>query len=236
MKFLKDFHVDKKPKSIFLILLIFFSSLSYPNNTSTYSLEAASQCKRPLKSPPRNLFVKSYKIYTYPGPWTIFDINGDGWCDWIRSGYEGYRLDQEDPAMKDFIYLGTSKSWRYYDSPKNIENLTSDEIWKLNDRSLFSDAGANQFYEPIPIYVNNERKPYVVTAIRYDAPAPPPGYDRIYVTRWDDEHDGLTAVPDEEKKAVWQFLRIRICKGLGDDYEKVHGPRIITLGPLCQNR
>jgi hypothetical protein len=233
---MKNFHLKIKSKPIFFMLLILLASPSYSNDALKYSFETENQCKRSLGLPPENLFVKSYKIYTYPGPWTIFDINGDGWCDWVRGGYEGYRLDQEDPAMKDFIYLGTSKGWRYYDSPKNTKNLTSDEIWKLNDGSLFSAAGANQFFEPIPVYVNNERKPYVVTAVRYDAPAPPPGYDRIYVTRWDDKHDGLTSVPDEEKKAVWEFLRMKLCNGLRDDYEKIHGPRIITLGPLCEKR
>lgn len=216
-----------------LMAMMFVSLNSYSQNTSTYSLDKKVDCRVPPKSPPRKLLSKSYKIYTYPGPWTVFDINGDGWCDWVRGGYEGYRLDQEEPAVKDFIYLGGSTGWRYYQSPKNVAHLNFDERWKLKEHSLFSDAGAVAFYEPIPVYLNNERKPYVVTAIRYDAPAPPPGYDRILITRWSDDYDGLKEVPDEEKKVIWNFLKKDLCNRPRDDYEILYGPRIIKRGTLC---
>ena len=161
---------------------------------------------------------------------SVFDINGDGWCDWVRGGYEGYRLDQEEPTMKDFIYLGNSKGWEYYDSPQNAEDLDWEEMWKLKEHSLFSGAGAVQFYEPIPVYVNNERKPYIVTAVRYDAPAPPPDYDRIIITRWDNKYGGLIEVPDKEKKIIWDFLKETLCNRPRDEYEKLSDPRIITRG------
>lgn len=217
----------------FFLVMLFLSSDSYSKNTLIYSLDKKFDCKKPPKSPPKKLLLKSYKIYTFPGPWSTFDINGDGWCDWVRGGYEGYRSDQEDATLRDFIYLGRATGWSYYESPKNVENLNFDEMRHLNKHSLFSDSGAVEFYEPIPVYVNSERKPYIVTAIRYDAPAPPPGYDRVLVTRWSDKYHGLKEVSDEEKKLIWNFLKKDLCNLPADNYESSYGPRIIKRGALC---
>jgi hypothetical protein len=188
----------------------------------------------PPKAPPKNLFLKSYKIYTYPGPWDVFDINGDGWCDWVRGGHEGYRTDEEEPVLRDFIYLGTSRGWKNYDSPKNAGKFSKYEIWEMKYIYLIGDSRAVSFYEPIPVYINNERKPYVVTSIRYDAPAPPPGYEKILVTRWDDDQEALREVSDREKEDIWRFLRKTLCNRPRDNYEIVNGPRMITLGALCK--
>jgi hypothetical protein len=215
-------------------LALFTSSISCAEGALGYSLQQKSSCQMSPKSPPKSVFSKSYKIYTYPGPWTIVDINGDGWCDWVRSGHEGYRTDEEEPVLRDFIYLGTSHGWRNYDSPKNPNNFTSYNIWEMKSDYLLSSSKAVSFYEPIPVYINDEKKPYMVTAIRYDAPAPPPDYDQVLVTRWDGGQDALKKVSGEEKEAIWNFLRKALCNRPRDDYEKMHSPRIITLGALCK--
>lgn len=234
MKIFNNFEMAKKYYFYIFWLLLFSPSISYSEGASEYSLQQKLPCQMSPKAPPKSIFSKSYKIYTYPGPWTIVDINGDGWCDWVRGGHEGYRTDEEEPVLQDFIYLGTSRGWRNYNSPKNSDNFTKYKIWEMKSDYLLRSSKAVSFYEPIPVYINDERKPYMVTAIRYDAPAPPPDYDKVLVTRWDGDQDALREVSSKEKEAVWSFLRKALCNRPRDSYEKVYGPRIITLGTLCK--
>lgn len=199
-----------------------------------YSLRPDSDCRASPKAPPKSFFLRSYRTYTYPGPWSVFDINGDGWCDWVRGGYEGHSKDQEEPVLKDFIYLGTSSGWRYYDSPPRKKNLNRDQVWELEKYYLFGESKALNFFEPVPVYKHEDSTPYIVTAIRFDAPAPPPDYDHTYVTRWDRELDGLKEVSSEEKNSVLVFLRRALCiKHPSDLYRKYYGPLMIAQGELC---
>jgi len=220
--------------SYILWLVLIAPSISSAEGVVEYSLRQKNSCQMSPKAPPKSVFSKSYKIYTYPGPWTIVDINGDGWCDWVRGGHEGYRTDEEEPVLREFIYLGTSRGWRNYASPKNPDNLNGYKIWEMKRDYLLGSSRAVSFYEPIPVYINDEKKPYMITVIRYDAPAPPPDYDQVLITRWDNGKDALKEVSGEEKEAIWNFLRKTLCNRPRDDYEKVHGPRIITLGALCK--
>lgn len=167
-----------------LVILFFFvfigtSAFASAEDLDELSFKPFVACKKPPVSPPRKLLSRWYKTYMYAGSWEIFDINGDGWCDWIRGGNEGYRSDQESPPLREFIYLGTGKGWRQFDK-KNIEfDSEAAGYGPYETVVLFGHFSAISFVEPIAIYSKRQRKPYVVAVFRWDAPAPPP--DREYI-------------------------------------------------------
>src|SRR6476620_2764750 len=102
---------------IFLICM-YISNFALSEDIKNLSFKPSVSCKKSPISPPKKILSKSYKTYIFAGNWSIFDINGDGWCDWVRGGNEGYRLDEEDPPLREFIYLGTAKGWRHFDQKK----------------------------------------------------------------------------------------------------------------------
>ena len=199
------------------------------------SFAALKICKKSPVSVPNELFHKHYKIYTAFGDWKIFDINGDGWCDWIRGGHEGYRTDIDSPPMRDFIYLGTPNGWRYFDKNEIGEMSQGDIDDDKKEKVLSKDYNALNFYQPLAIYKNGDIKPYIVSVIRYDAPAPPPNRENINVYQWDDRIDKLRKVSSGNRNLIINFLHDQLCKNPpalmdGD------GPFIITMGDLCTPR
>lgn len=189
-------------------------------------------CKRAPVSPSKTLLNRGYKIYMQVGSWAIFDINGDGWCDWIRGGHEGYRTDNEDPPMREFIYLGSSKGWRHFDQAK-IDEKSKANISGFNMQNMLSKHhSALNFYQPIAVYRKGQAQPYIATVVRNDAPAPPPNRDQIDVYQWSDQMDKLLIVSDKERGMIIDFLEGQLCKyppALMDG----EGRFIISMGDLC---
>lgn len=218
------------------VVFIFFSFCTtvHADNDSDLSFSPYQTCKKPPNSPPKRILNRDYKIYMQVGSWAIFDINGDGWCDWVRGGHEGYSKDYEDPPMRDFIYLGTSKGWRHFDQKKQNKNSTNYIAWKSEENILSQHHNALNFYQPIAIHSKEKVKPYIATVVRYDAPAPPPNRNQIDVYQWSDSMDKLLVVSDKERDMVIDFLRKKLC---------IYPPTsingedrfILTMGNLCEN-
>lgn len=197
---------------IILSLIYFgFSENAYANNYLNLSFVPFHICQKPPISPPQKLLNRSYKTYMQVGSWTIFDINGDGWCDWVRGGHEGFARDSEDPPMRDFIYLGTPKGWRHFDRAEKIEKSNKYLGIKNEKNMLSQNHNALNFFQPVAIYSRDQAKPYIATVVRYDAPAPPPNRDQIDIYQWDDQIDKLVGVSEKERDAVIDFLRDKFC-------------------------
>lgn len=201
-------------------------------NIKELSLVPFETCKKPPVSPSPKLFKRSYKTYIYAGSWAILDINGDGWCDWVRGGNEGYRSDQEYPPMREFIYLGTAKGWRHFDQPE----IKHGEIdgWGQGEITLISgDYAALNFFQPIAIYSKGITKPYIAAVIRYDAPAPAPDRENINVFQWSDSLDKLHKVPEKERIAIIDFLHDKLCKDKPELMADGDSPFLLAQGDLC---
>lgn len=189
-------------------------------------------CKKSPVHPSKKLLDRTYKTYMKVDSWAIYDINGDGWCDWIRGGHEGYRTDIDTPPMRDFIYLGTPKGWRHFDQSK-LEKKSKVEIYKGDGGNILSqEDNAYNFYQPIAVYKKDLIKPYIASVVRMDAPAPAPNRDQIEVFQWNDQLDKLLKVPEKDRISVIDFLHNELCKNPpalmdGD------GPFILTMGNLC---
>lgn len=221
-------------KRMILTVIIFINGTlpAFAKNSSELSFVPFQACKKSPVSPPSKLFRKAYKTYINPGPWAIFDINGDGWCDWVGSGNEGYRSDQEYPPMREFIYLGTVNGWRHFDQPK-VKHREM-EAWEEGKLIMIaSNYAALNFVEPIPIYSKGEAKPYVISVIRYDAPAPPPESEKINVFRWRDDLDKLYKVTEDERIMVINFLHDTLCKYPPDLITVDGSPFLLAQGDLC---
>ncbi len=218
-----------------IIFLIFMSTsaFSFAESLAELSFKPFMACKKPPASPSQKLLGRWYKTYMYAGSWEIFDINGDGWCDWVRGGNEGYRSDQEEPPLREFIYLGTDKGWRRFDK-KNIEfDAKAEGYDSFETVVLFGHYSASNFVEPIAIYSKGRRKPYVVAVTRWDAPAPPPDREKINVFQWDDELDKLRKVPEEDRLRIVDFLHEKLCKDHPDLKSYGDSPFLLSQGDLC---
>jgi hypothetical protein len=178
-----------------------------------FSFEPLQKCMLSGRPPPKALLTKRYKIYTGLEKWRLKDINGDGICDWIRGGYEGYRTDQEAPPVGEFIYLGTSTGWRKIAQSKRHIREQGREDRVATRGVLEPYVEAYNFYAPVFIYSPNRRAPYVLSLSRPDAPAPAPGIDDVLVMRWDDSYDLLRFISENERLAVLGFAKIEVCKG-----------------------
>ena len=205
---------------------------SFAEAGPTLSFIPLQSCKRPPVSPPPRLLSRSYKTYMQVGNWAIFDINGDGWCDWVRGGHEGYRTDNEEPPMRDFIYLGTSKGWRHFDQAKPGEKSKA-HVGGYDAQNIISEHhNALNFYQPIAIYRKSLAKPYIATVTRYDAPAPPPNRDQIEVYQWSDQLDKLLKVSEAETSMVLDFLQNQLCRNPPTLMDG-EGRFILAMGDLC---
>lgn len=217
------------------VLFIFsnFCMNVYADNASDLSFVPFQICKKPPSSPPKKLLDRRYKIYMQVGNWAIFDINGDGWCDWVRGGHEGCSKDNEDPPMRDFIYLGTSNGWRHFDQAKPDEKSKNKIVEKNEENVLSQQHNALNFYQPIAIYRKGKTKPYIATVVRYDAPAPPPNRNQIDVYRWSDQIDKLLVVSEKERDMVIDFLRKKFCMY---PPTSINGEDrfILAMGNLCE--
>lgn len=219
---------------LFAWLLIFTMPLKvHASYEQQLSFKPFKECKKSQKFPPNYFFEKSYITYHSPGNWKIFDINGDGLCDWVRGGHEGDRRDEDEPRLRDFIYLGTSNGWRHYPE-SNIRKVSSTSIRKNSGNEFISGKTfATEFFQPIAIYVSSHEKPYIAVITRFDAPAPPPDRENINVLQWNENLDRLGPVSEKERILVINFLQSELCKNspaLRDDYGS---PLIITRGTLC---
>ena len=205
------------------------------NESPDLSFAPTKICKKSTIHPPKTLLRRTYRTYMKVDSWAIYDINGDGWCDWIRGGHEGYRTDVDSPPMRDFIYLGTHKGWRHFDQSK-LEKKSKVEIYKDDGGNILSEEdNAYNFYQPIAVYNKELIKPYIASVVRMDAPAPAPNRDQIEVFQWNDQLDKLLKVPEKVRISVIDFLHDQLCKNPpalmdGD------GPFIITMGDLCTPR
>lgn len=201
-----------------------------------FSFNATRECKKPPISPSNKTLYKQYNIYTHFGAWKIYDINGDGWCDWVRGGNEGYRTDMDEPKMHDFIYLGTSSGWRYFDHLTTKKNSDIKIINHLDRDVISANDRAITFIEPIAVYAEAEAKPYIVVIVRYDAPAPPPDRNDIMVYRWDDQLDKLVQVSKKATTEVVDFLHEQLCKEPSALRTEFDSPFLISQGTLCYPR
>lgn len=219
-----------------LALILFFTSMSacaLSEDIKDLSFKPFVTCKKSPISPSKKLLERWYKTYVFAGNWEIFDINGDGWCDWVRGGNEGYRSDQENPPLREFIYLGTDKGWRHFDQ-KNIKfDSEAAGYGRYETVVLSGQYSASNFVEPIAIYSKGRRKPYVVAVTRWDAPAPPPDREKINVFQWDDELDKLRKVPEEDRLRIVDFLHYKLCKEPPDLKSYGDSPFLLSQGDLC---
>ena len=220
-------------KLVLFLIFINTSTFIFAEELSEFSFKPFVACKKPPASPPKKLLERWYKTYMYAGSWEIFDINGDGWCDWVRGGNEGYRSDQEEPPLREFIYLGTARGWRHFDK-KNIKfDSEAAGYGPYETVVLFGNYSASNFVEPIAIYSKRRKKPYVVAVTRWDAPAPPPDRDYINVFQWDDELDKLRKVPEKDRLGIVDFLHKKLCKDRPELKSYGDSPFLLSQGNLC---
>jgi len=218
--------------SIILVLASgFFPVLA--ENASDFSLVPFDKCKKPPVSPSKKRLDRTYKIYYYAGSWAIFDINGDGWCDWVRGGNEGYRSDQEEPPLREFIYLGTSKGWRYFDKEKLEVDSELAGFGRFETVVLSGHYAAMNFVEPIAIYSRGQSKPYIAAVTRFDGPAPVPSREDINVFLWNDKLDKLHKVAENDRLKVMNFLHDKLCKYPAELMSYGDSPFLLAQGDLC---
>ena len=208
-------------------------ALSKNVSSADLSLQPKTGCKSPPKKFSSIIQKKAYKTYYPAGEWQVFDINGDGWCDRIRGGYEGHRKDQELPPMHEFIYLGKKSGWlsfiNFYSYKISIGKIKAENI----DGYVTGDSWAAGFFEPIAIYADDEPIPYVATVFRPDGPAPPPDREKIFVYQWDSNAGMLHSVDSAKKLLIVNFFRTNAC---GDNPKiKFDGyPTMLSAGSLCK--
>lgn len=214
-------------------IFMYINNSAFSEDIRNLSFKSSISCKKSPVSPSKKMLNKAYKTYIFAGNWSIFDINGDGWCDWVRGGNEGYRTDEEEPPLREFIYLGTAKGWRHFDQ-KNAKvhspNLEP-EIGKTV--VLPGSAAALNFVEPIPIYVKGKAKPYIATVVRLDAPAPPPDRENIMVFQWNNELDKLHIVSESERTSIVAFLHEKLCGKRPELTIYGDSPFLLAQGNLC---
>lgn len=221
---------------IFAALTIFVTPLNaHASYEQKLSFKPFEECKKSPKFPPKYFLEKSYQTYHSPGKWKTFDINGDGLCDWVRGGHEGDRRDEDEPRLRDFIYLGTPNGWRHY-AESNIKNMSSNSMLEKSGNKIISGRTfALEFFQPIAIYASNQTKPYIAVVTRFDAPAPPPDREKINVLQWNENFDGLVTVSENEKLLVINFLQMELCKNSPALRDENGSPFIITRGTLCNS-
>ena len=212
------------------------SSIAFAENITDLSFKPFEVCKKPPISPSKKLSKRGYKTYMYAGSRAIFDINGDGWCDWVRGGNEEYRSDQEFPPLGEFIYLGTAKGWRHFDNEKLEVDSELVGYGKCEIVVLSGDYAALNFVEPIAIYKKGKSKPYVVAVVRFDAPAPPPNREGINVFQWNDELDKLYRVAGKDQLKIIDFLHEKLCKDQPELMFYGDAPFLLSRGDLCFQR
>jgi hypothetical protein len=221
-------------KAFAVALLYFGSCVLFPALASeTLSFTPFKVCKKLPKAPPAKLLKKTYKTYIDVGDWSIFDINGDGWCDWVRAGNEGHRTDQEEPPIRELIYLGTPKGWRYSEQSEIYKTLRAIDRAGVDNGYLPGDAPAFNFFQPVVIYSSTQEKPYIAVVGRNDAPAPPPDREDINVLQWDDRFDKLRYVSEESWAMVVDFLQRELCKNPPALLDETHSPLMMAQGDLC---
>lgn len=207
-------NIKSRNAHFILLAMLISSSSTYAQDQGlvTLSLKPFVECKKPPRLLPPKFLNKKYTIQTNIGPWQIVDINGDGWCDWVRGGPEAHRRNVDEPLMRDFIYLGTPNGWRGYGEA--VDFLAAK---KRKARSEFRGLLPNfveafNFFEPMVIFSNQSLKPYIAFVSRPDAPAPYPKAADIMVARWDDRLDTLQDIPESERLKAVAFLRRELCK------------------------
>jgi hypothetical protein len=219
----------------FAVALLYFGfcMTSAAEASETLSFTPFKVCKKPPKAPPAKLLKKTYRTYIDVGDWSIFDINGDGWCDWVRNGNEGHRTDQEEPPIRELIYLGTSKGWRYSEQSEVYKAMRKLNGIGVDNGYMPGYLPAFNFYQPIVIYTSTQEKPYIAVVGRDDAPAPPSNREDINVLQWDDRFDKLRYVSDESWTMVVDFLQRELCKNPPALLDETHSPLMMAQGDLC---
>ncbi|MBK4733342.1 hypothetical protein [Noviherbaspirillum pedocola] len=198
------------------------------------SLKPYVKCMVPPHPPSQLILGKQYQTYIPVGKWHVFDINGDGWCDWVRNGRQGYRSDVDVVPMIEMIYLGTSTGWRNFETKRKFQSAI-DSLDSIDKIHLYGFAEAYGFFQPIPIYRKGSMKPFIVAVSRVDAPAPPPDIDSINVLQWDDDTDNLRYVSGNGKDEVVEFLRTNYCNA--SSIPQYDGEELImALGSLCNGK
>jgi len=217
----------------FIIFFISISKITFAEDLNDLSFKPFFACKKPPNSPSKKLLNRWYKTYIPAGTWEIFDINGDGWCDWVRGGNEGYRTDEEEPRLREFIYLGTAKGWRHFDKNNIPFDFKAAGYKSYEAPVIFGEYSANGFVEPIAIYSKGKNKPYIVAVYRGDAPAPPPDREYINVYKWDDELDKLRKVSEIDRLNIVDFLHEKLCKDRPELNSYGDSPFLLSQGNLC---
>lgn len=218
--------------SVGIITAILECSAMNCHAKESFSLIPYEKCKHSPRSPSKSMLQKSYRTYISVGYWHVFDINGDGWCDWIRNGRQGHRFDVDSVPMIEMIYLGTPAGWRTFEMKHSID-LRLVSLDSIDQIHLHGFAEAYGFYQPIPVYRKHYKKPLVVAVSRIDAPAPPPDIESINVFEWDDDTDNLRYVQGQLRNELLGFLKEKYCKST--QIPRYDGEElVVALGDLCK--
>jgi len=161
-----------------------------------FTFQPLTPCKIPKKNPPLEFFDKKYNIRGleegYTPDWLIFDINGDGICDWVREAVEWTIYDQEVMTRKNSIILGTLTGWKKW-KPVNYKD---------------------QFDSPIGVivYRKNVRRPIIINYSTINERNPSIDLSSFEAFQWNDEIQDLSSIDDELFKRVIDFLKNELCR------------------------
>jgi hypothetical protein len=182
------------------------------------SLIPPHTCKKPPKAPPYRLMNKEFRAANTntndPFDHT-YDINGDGWCDWISiAARPPHRTDLDEPEMQDFILLGNKNGWRKFGASRKHAY----ERGEASDTGswLGPTARASSLIKPVFVYSTKRREPYVV-ALSLNNDILEPILEDVSAFNWDPNFDMLRGTAVAEKKVVIQYLRKTLCEP-GNEY------------------
>jgi hypothetical protein len=92
------------------------------------------------------------------------------------------------------------------------KGLSRSEKFDLGKEYLLLDAPAYGFYQPVPVYMDDEIRPYIAVVSRPDGPAPPPNQEQIHVLRWDDKFDTFRYIEGNARLLIIDFLQRELCR------------------------
>lgn len=188
---------------------VFSASTALAENTSQSQLSfiPPKPCFVPPQAPQKSLLEKKYKVGNFTTNIFRADLNGDGICNWVRDGFTQSRYDQEENEilpLKDFVFIGTKKGWRYIGAEKNIKSNAKEN--KKIPRNF------KVWWYPIAaiVYDNNSKKPFIVS---YSAGEGWPTVPRnsYFVFQWNDERDFFTDVNPEAQERIMKFIEEEFC-------------------------
>jgi len=177
-----------------------------------YSLTPFRSCRTAPKAPPHRMLNMRYLAANTPtnGPFdNSVDINGDGWCDWTSAAaMPAHRGDIEEPAIRDFIFLGTKGGWHRYGDRRKL--LADPSATSFSRPLLVPTSQAASLVAPVYVYSRASRSPYVV-AIYLNEDILDANRTNLSVYQWDGTFSLLRQVDDQDREAVLHFLQDAEC-------------------------